>query len=83
VSAPGRVKGTDGRLYNSAPLTTAERSRAIRLAHQLCHGDGWSIRAARRIMATRHGVFRSVGAISADLRDYECAACAEPEHPNT
>ena len=75
MSTPGRVKGTDGKLYNSSPLTTAERSRAIRLAHQLCHGDGWSIRAARRIMAVRHGVFRSAGAIAADLANYVCPRC--------
>jgi hypothetical protein len=75
VSAPGRVKGTDGKSYNSTPLTTAERAHTIRLAHQLCHVDGWSIRAARRIMAARHGVFRSAGSVAADLANYVCPRC--------
>jgi hypothetical protein len=75
VSAPGRVTGTDGKSYRSAPLTTAERSQAIRMAHVLCHEQGLSIRAARRIMAARYGVFRSTGAIAADLAAYVCPRC--------
>lgn len=75
MSTAGRVKGTDGKLYRVTPLTTAERSRAIRLAHNLCHEQGCSIRAARRIMAERHGVFRSTGAVAADLANCVCPRC--------
>ena len=75
MSADGRVTGTDGKSYRSTRLTTAERARAIRLAHTLCHEQGWSIRAARRIMAGRHGVFRSTGAVAADLANFVCPRC--------
>lgn len=77
VSIDVRVRGLDGRLYPATPLTPQERGRAIRLAHRLCHADGWSIRQAQRIMAESHGLRRSVGAISADLRDYLCPACPD------
>jgi hypothetical protein len=75
MSAPRRVKGTDGKLYRANPLTARERAQAIRLAHQLVHGDGWSIRASQRLMASRHGLFRSTGAIAADLANYVCPHC--------
>jgi len=75
VTAPGQVKGTDGKLYQATPLTKPERNRARWLAHHLVHRDGWSIRAARRIMADRYGVFRSTGAIAADLANYVCPHC--------
>jgi hypothetical protein len=76
-------RGRDGKDYPAAPLTRTERRRARWLSHTLIHRDGLSIRAARKVMAESHGVRRSVGAIAADLRGYECAACAEPEHPHT
>ena len=74
MSAPGRVKGTDGKSYRSTPLTTAERAAAIRMAHIICHQHGRSIRAARRIMAD-YDVIRSTGAIAADLANYSCPRC--------
>lgn len=75
--------GRDGKLYRATPLSRRERGDAIRRAHALVHRDGLSIRAAQKVMAESHGVRRSVGVIAADLRDYECAACAEPEYPHT
>ena len=74
-SPADRVRGLDGKLYAARPLTRQERARAINLAHRLVHGEGWSIRAARRVMADRHGVFRSAGAIAADLVNYVCPRC--------
>jgi hypothetical protein len=74
VTATGRITGLDGKSYRSSPLTTAERARAIRMAHIICHEYGRSIRATRQIMAG-YGVFRSTGAIAADLANYSCPRC--------
>lgn len=77
----GARVGLDGKLYAARPLTRQERARTIRLAHQLVHGDGWSIRAARRILADRHGLSRSTGAIAADLANYVCPRCDDERAP--
>jgi len=77
VNTDVRVRGIDGRLYPAKPLTREQRSRARVLAHNLVHRDHLSIRAARHVMAESYGVRRSVGAIAADLRDYECPACTD------
>ena len=70
-------RGRDGKVYPAAPLTRQERGRAIRLSHQLVHGDGLSIRAAQKVMAESYGLRRSRGAIAADLADFECPRCAD------
>jgi len=70
-----RIRGLDGRLYRATPLTREERSKAIRLAHQLVHGDRLSIRQAQRVMDEKHGLRRSVGSIAADLRGFVCPLC--------
>src|SRR5579859_5865226 len=72
VSTDTRVRGLDGKSYPGRALTRQERGQAIRLAHQLVHERHLSIRAARRVMAQAHGVWRSVGSIAADLDGYEC-----------
>jgi hypothetical protein len=69
-------RGKDGKDYPATPLTREQRNRARRLAHQLVHSDRLSIRGAQQVMA-ESGIRRSVGAIAADLRDYECPLCAE------
>jgi hypothetical protein len=83
VSTDTRVRGQDGKYYPDHVLTAQERGRARVLAHRLVHERHLSVRAARRVMAQSYGIRRSVGSIAADLRDYQCAACAEPEHLNT
>lgn len=70
-------RGRDGKSYPATALTREQRNRARRLAHELVCGGGMSIRAAQQVMAEKHGLRRSVGSISGDLRDYECAACAD------
>lgn len=75
--------GQDGKSYPAAPLTPEQRARARVLAHRLVHGRHLSVRMARIVMAESYGIWRSVGSIVSDLQDYECAACAEPEHLNT
>ena len=82
MSTDTRV-GLDGKSYPGRVLTRQERGQAIRLAHQLVHDRHLSIRAARRVMAQSHGIWRSVGSIAADLQNFECPACAEPEQPST
>jgi hypothetical protein len=67
--------GRDGKRYGARPLTREERSRAIRLAHQLVHVDRLSVRAAQQVMASSYGLRRSVGIISRDLANFECPAC--------
>ncbi|MGH3218970.1 MAG: hypothetical protein ACRDPY_09730 [Streptosporangiaceae bacterium] len=74
-------RGRDGKSYPAAPLTRQERGRAIRLAHNLVHRDGLSLRAAQEMMLAEHGIRRSIGAIAADLAGFECPSCAE--HPDT
>lgn len=69
--------GRDGKKYRAAPLTSQERSAAIRLAHRLVCQEGLSIRQTRRVMLARHGVRRSVGIIARDLAGYECPNCAD------
>jgi hypothetical protein len=76
-------RGLDGKSYPATPLTRQERGRARWLAHRLVHDHHLSVRAARRVMAQTYGIWRSVGSIAADLANYECPACAEPEHVNT
>ena len=83
MSTDTRVRGQDGKSYPRHVLTRQERGRAIRLAHQLVHDRHLSIRAARRVMVQTYRIWRSVGSIAADLANYECPACAEPEHLNT
>lgn len=68
--------GRDGRQYLAAPLTSQERSAAIRLAHRLVCVQGLSIRAAQAQMA-EDGIRRSRGALAADLANYECARCTD------
>jgi hypothetical protein len=76
-------QGRDGRFYPARALTTQERGRARVLAHRLVHDRRLSIRVAQMVLAESYGLRRSVGSIAADLADYECATCAEPEYPNT
>ena len=83
MSTDTRVRGQDGKSYPGHVLTRQERGRARWLAHQLVHERHLSIRAARRVMAQTYGIWRSVGSIAADLANYECPACAEPEHLKT
>jgi hypothetical protein len=68
-------RGRDGKSYPATPLTREERNRARRLAHQLVHRDGLSIRAVQQRMAEA-GIHRSIGTIAADLAGYECPHCA-------
>jgi hypothetical protein len=66
----------NGKLHpvgGSLPL--AERARAIRLAHELAHRDGCSIRAVQRELLARLAIRRSVGQIHHDLTSYACRIC--------
>ena len=70
------VTGRDGKTYPAWRLSRADRVRAIRLAHSLCHGDRLSVRAAQEQTA-RSGVRRSRGAIANDLARFTCEVCKD------
>jgi hypothetical protein len=63
----------NGRMY-PARRDPAELARTRAIIHQLAH-QGLSIREVRKRLVDHH-VLRSVGSICADLRDFECDACA-------
>ena len=69
-------QGRDGKSYPARPLSRQERGAVIRRAHHLVCEQGLSIRAAQAQMA-EDGTRRSRGAITADLANYECPACAD------
>lgn len=75
VTAPGRVRGTDGKRYPAAPLPRQELNRRRWMSHHLVHRDQISIRGAQRIMLDRYGIRRSVGSIARDLALWECPHC--------
>lgn len=77
VAVDVRVRGQDGKLYPARPLSREERIRARRLAHDLHCRDRLSVRAVRLALAERHGIWRSRGAIAADLSNFECSRCAD------
>lgn len=72
------VEGCDGKTYPQMPRPHAELNAARWASHRMVHGRKLSIRQAQRAMLAEQGIRRSVGAIFADLRDYECPACASP-----
>ena len=69
---------SDGKRYPVTwKLPDKERGRAIRLAHELVHGRGMSIRAAQAAMLADHAVRRSVGQMHHDLAAYVCPRCED------
>jgi hypothetical protein len=69
----------DGRLYPpGGVLPERERWRAINLAHRFRCRDGMTIRAVQAALA-RAGIRRSVGRIHADIANYVCDLCDQPE----
>jgi hypothetical protein len=77
VAVDVRVRGADGKLYPEHPLSREQRDRARRLAHDLHCRDRLSVRQVRRALAENFGIWRSRGAIAADLANYECSRCAD------
>lgn len=71
------TRRADGKLYPAQPLTREQRIRARRLAHNLVHRDGLSVRAAQRTMVEQYGLRRSLGIIARDLKLWECPSCAD------
>lgn len=69
--------GRDGKAYPARPLTREELNRARWLAHNLVCRDHHSVRAAQQLLA-QAGIRRSIGTIAADLADFECPHCADP-----
>jgi hypothetical protein len=72
-----RVRGADGRLYPEHPLSREQRNQVRWLAHDLHCRDRLSVREVRRALAESYGIWRSRGAIAADLQNYECSRCAD------
>jgi hypothetical protein len=73
------MRGRDGKVY---PVTRdrAELARIIGLEHALACREGLSRPMTQRRLLMRYGIRRSIGAISQDLRKFECPQCsAEPE----
>lgn len=77
VAVDVRVRGADGKLYPEHPLSREQRNRARWLAHDLHCRDRMSVRTVRRVLAERYGIWRSRGAIAADLSNFECSRCAD------
>jgi hypothetical protein len=66
----------DGKIYPlGGSLPPADRGRAIRLVHALCHRDHLSIREAQRVMADQYAIRRSIGILHRDLAAYACPVC--------
>lgn len=67
--------GKDGKLY---PVTRdrAELARIIGLVHTLHCQEGLSRHKLQKRLLFRHGIRRSIGAISQDLSRFECDQCA-------
>jgi hypothetical protein len=74
----GLTLSKNERWYPST-CSPAELARARQLVHELSH-QGLSIRQVRQRLIDHH-VWRSVGSICADLRDYECDQCATTPAP--
>jgi len=71
-------RGRDGKLYPPRPVVPdRDHWRTIRLAHELVHGRGLSIRRAQAVMLADHGVRRSVGQLHNDLRGFTCPRCED------
>jgi hypothetical protein len=73
--------GRDGKWY---PISRkpAELARIIGLEHALHCQEGLSRRKTQKRLLFRHGIRRSLGAISGDLARYECPECAvRPAEP--
>ena len=67
--------GKDGKAY-PATRDRAELARIIGIEHALHCGEGLSRHKLQKRLAMRHGIRRSIGAISQDLARYECDKCA-------
>jgi hypothetical protein len=67
--------GRDGKWY-PATRRPADLARIIGLEHALHCKEGLSRRKLQKRLAMRHGIRRSLGAISQDLSRYECDKCA-------
>jgi len=67
--------GKDGKWY---PVTRkpADLARIIGLEHALHCKEGLSRHKLQKRLLMRHGIRRSLGAISQDLARYECDKCA-------
>jgi hypothetical protein len=68
-------RGADGKTY---PVTRdrAELARTRGLVHALHCQEGLSRHAIQKRLLIRHGIRRSLGAVSQDLSRYECPECA-------
>jgi hypothetical protein len=73
-------RGRDGKVY---PVTRdpAELARLVGVEHALACKEGLSRRQVQRRLLYRHGIRRSVGAISQDLRKFECPQCSAESEP--
>jgi hypothetical protein len=67
--------GRDGKLY-PVSRDRAELARIIGLEHALHCGEGLSRHKLQKRLLFRHGIRRSIGAISQDLARFECDKCA-------
>ena len=68
----------DGKLHPpGGKLPDKDRWRAVRIAHQLVHGRGLSIRAAQAVLLAEHGIRRSFGSVQHDLKAFSCPRCED------
>ena len=74
------TQGHDGKLY-PATRKRDDLTRIIGLEHRLACREGLSRRQVQTRLFYRHGVRRSVGAISQDLARFECDDCAASPAP--
>jgi len=73
--------GKDGKWY-PATRKPADLDRIRGLVHSLHCKEGLSRRKTQKRLLFRHGIRRSIGAISQDLSRYECPECAvRPAEP--
>jgi hypothetical protein len=72
-----RKTGRDGKKY-LVSHDPEEHQRLIAMAHNMHCGQGLSYRETQRHMREGFGVERSLGQLSADLREYQCPRCAVP-----
>lgn len=72
------VRGRDGKRYPvTGNLPPDQRNKARWAAHNLCHRDHHSIRAAQKIMLDQYAIRRSIGSICQDLARFECPSCRD------
>lgn len=73
-------RGRDGKTY-PATRKPDDLARLVGIEHALACREGLSRRQVQRRMLFRHGIRRSLGAISQDLSRYECDKCAARPAP--